>query len=204
MDKTRIAAGLSLLVNAKDFTKRCRQIVGIIEDWNDTPMLFGGALEPLNSLIDVGLANREALERLFALASSKRKELPEAKRVDYQRELMREKRERLYRAVELEELMRGTPLKGAARAKYMKETQARWMAERVKFVAAKGELSWKERNEAANAYWHQVDTQLEHDLAEARRVLDRPPMKRQRRVVEVPKPKPNTTMAKAFESAKRH
>lgn len=202
MDKARIAAGLSLLVNARDYTKRVRQIAAVIEDWDDTPMLFGGALEPLNALIDVGLADRQALERLLDLAQRKRSGIPQARRVDYQRGLMREKRDRLYRAVELEELVRGSPLKGEARAKYMRETQGRWMAERNAFIAAKGNLSWKERNVAANEYWQQVDAQLARDLGEAKRVLEHKPMKR-KRVVKVVRPKPVTALSKAFDKAKK-
>ena len=203
MDKSRVARGLSLLVNTKEYTKRLRQLREVIDGWNDTPMLFGGELEPLNALIDVGLTSPPALERLLELAESKRKQVPEAKRVDYQRELMRGKRERLYRAVELEELVRGTPLKGAAKMKYMRETQARWMAERQAHIKSKGTLSWKERNQVANQFWESVDAQLARDLAEAKQILDRPPMKR-RRVVKVDHPKPVTTLSKAFERAKRH
>lgn len=201
MDKARIAEGLTLLVNTKEYTRRVKQIIEIIDEWEDTPRMFGGALEPLNALIDVGLANREALDRLLTLAQAKRRLVPVSKRVDYQRSLMQEKRNRLYRAVELEALMRGSPLKGAAKSKYMRETQSRWMAERNAFIAAKGELSWKERNTAANEFWANVDAQLERDLKEAKAVLDRPPVKR-KRVVAVARPRPNTAMARAFSKAK--
>lgn len=202
MDKARIAEGLSLLVNTKEYTKRVKQITDIIDAWEDTPMLFGGALEPLNALIDVGLLNREALDKLLALAQAKRRTVPQAKRVDYQRSLMRDKRERLYKAVELEELVRGAPLKGATKTKYMRDTQGRWMAERNAYIAAKGNLSWKERNQAANEFWANVDAQLAKDLAEAKRVLEHPPVKR-KRVVEVDRPRPVTALAKAFAKAKR-
>lgn len=200
MDKARLAAALSLLINSKSFLQKVRKIEEIIADWNETPLLFGGALEPLNALVDVGLTNRAALDKLVKLAESKRRAIPEAKRVDYQRNLMREKRERLYKAVKLEELVRGTPLKGAAKTKYMNETQARWMKERAAFIAQKGDLTWKQRNDAANEFWAHVDAQLEHDLVEAKQVLDKPPMKR-KQVVKVEKPVPNTAMGKAFVQA---
>lgn len=190
MDKAKIAQGLGLLVNAKSFSQRVRQISEIVDGWVDTPLLFGGTLEPLNAIVEVGLANREAMDKLIELAHKKRQQVPVAKRVDYQRQLMRDKRERLYKALELEGLVRGVSLKGDARKKYMVTLQAKWMRDRNEFIAAKGELSWKERNNAANEFWRKVDDQLEHDLSEARKVLDRPPVKR-KRVVEVPqKPKP--------------
>lgn len=202
MDKARIAQGVSLLVNAKSFVQRVRQLKEIIANWEDSPLVYAAALEPLNSLIDVGLTSPEALDKLIDLAERKRRAIPVAKRVDYQRELMREKRERLYRAVELEDLVRGTKLRGAAKKKYMDDTHARWMRERNAFIAKKGDLSWKERNDAANEFWAQVDAQLAKDLAEAKSVLDRPPVKR-KQVVKVEKPVPNTAMAKAFSKAKK-
>lgn len=202
MDKARIAAGLSLLVTSKEFTKRVKQIRDIVADWQGTPLLFGGALEPLNALVDVGLTKPEAFDKLVELAVAKRRQVPAAKRIDYQRDLMREKRERLYKAVKLEELVRGSPVSGQARSKYMRTTQNKWMAERNAFIKAKGNLSWKERNEAANEFWRTVDERLERDLLEAQRVLDRPPVKR-KRVVQMEKPVPNTAMAKAFKQAKR-
>lgn len=202
MDKARIAAGLTLLVTSKEFTKRVKQIRAIAAEWQDTPLLFGASLEPLNALIDVAVVKPEAFDKLIQLAAAKRKQEPSVKRVDYQRELMREKRERLYKALKLEELMRGRPLDTMARQKYMRETQAMWMAERNAFIKSKGNLNWKQRNEAANEFWRQLDEKLEHDLAEAQTVLDKPPVKR-KRVVVVEKPVPNTAMAKAFKQAKR-
>ncbi len=200
MDKQKIAAALSLLAESKSFVTRVRQIEEIIEGWEDTPLLFGGALEPLNSLVDVGLQNRTAFDKLIELARNKRRLIPATKRVDYQRELMREKRARLNRAVKLEELVRGSPLTGDARVKYKAAVQQRWMHERNAFIAKRGDLSWKERNEAANEFWSQVDAQLQKDTAEAQQVLERPPVKR-KRVVEIKKPV--TALSKAFEKAKR-
>lgn len=202
MDKQRIAAALTILIGAKHFMQRVRQLEELIDNWSESPLLFGGVLEPLNSLIDVGLADRVAFGKLIALAQAKRREVPAAKKVDYQRELMREKRERVDRAVRLEELVRGSPLRGEVRARYKKDLQQRWMRERNEFIARKGNLSWKQRNEAAGEYWAKVDAQLLRDLAEAQAVLDRPPVKR-KRVVKVDNPKPVTALSRAMEKAKR-
>jgi len=200
MDKTKIAAGLSLLISSTAFVRRVAQIKDIVVNWDDTPMLFGGALEPLNALVDVGLTNPEVLDKLVALAQQKRRAVPQSKRVDYQRELMREKRERLTKAIQLEELVRGNPLTADKRDQYKRVTQTAWMRERNEFIASKGNLTWKERNEAANEYWRRVDDKLEKDLAEAKAVLDRPPAKR-KRLVQVEHPKPVTALSKAFQKA---
>lgn len=191
-----------MLVNSKEFMHRVRQLKEVIANWDRTPMLFGGKLEPLNALIDVGLLKPKALDDLIALAERKRKEVPASKRIDYQRQLMREKRERLQKAVRLEELVRGVPLRGGARTKYMHDVQVRWMNQRADYIRSQGELTWKARNEAAARFWMQVDERLEHDLAEATAVLGRPPMKR-KRVVVVDHPKPVTALSRAFEKARR-
>ena len=202
MDKAKIAEGLSLLVGTKSFAQRVRQINEIVDGWEDTPLVFAGVLEPLNSLVDVGLANREAMDKLIDLAKAKRAQVPTSKRVDYQRALMKEKRDRLFRAIELEELVRGATIRGEARRKYMLDIQSMWMKERNAFIAAKGELNWKQRNESAGEFWQQVDAKLASDLAEAKSLLDRPPMKH-KRVAEVspPKPKVVTVKSKAFEAS---
>ncbi len=201
MDKARIASALSLLVQTKSFASATKRILLVIEEWPEWPMLFGGAQEPYNALVEVGLANREALDRLFGLAYSKRRLVPQAKRADYQRQLMAERRERIALAIQLEELVRGIKMNLAQREKYKKDVQARWMHERNQYIAKKGSLTWKERNQAANEFWATVDAQLSKDLEEARKVLDRPPVKR-KRVVAVERPKPVTAMSKALEKAK--
>lgn len=201
MDKQKIAAALSILAGTRQFVQRVKQIEEILDGWENTQLLFGGPLEPFNALVEVGLHNREAFGKLIDLARTKRRSLPDAKRVDYQRELMREKRERLDRAVRLEELVRGARLTGDKRAAYKKATQERWMNERNAFITGKGNLSWKERNEAANEFWSLVDQRLNKDIAEAQAVLDRPPVKR-KRTVQVAQPKV-TALSKAFAKAKK-
>lgn len=199
MDKQRIAAGLTLLVTGKDFHRRIRQIREIASDWQKTPLLFGSTLEPLNALIDVAVVKPEAFERLVELAAAKRRGVPVTKRIDYQRDLMRQKRERLYKALKLEELVRGAPINGDARKKYMHGVQVKWMAQRNAFVKSKGNLSWKARNAAANEFWQQLDAQLERDLVEAQAVLDKPPGHR-KRVVQVA-PEKTTALSLALKKA---
>lgn len=202
MDKEKVAQGLTILINSQHYARRVRQVLDLVENWEETPMLFAGALSPLNVLVDVGLASKEALNRLLELAESKRRAAPTTKRVDYQRSLMREKRERLAKAVQLEELVRGSPLEGDARERYKLATQSRWMKERNEYIAKKGDLSWKERNTAANEFWAKLDVRLEHELEEAKKVLDHPPVKR-KRTVTVEHPKPVTALSKAMDKARR-
>lgn len=122
----------------------------------------------MNALIDVGLQNRTAFEKLVGMAEDRRRAIPRARRVDYQRDLMRERRARIAKAVELHETMHGR-VRGVERNTYINQLQARWRRARDKFIADKGDLDWKARNDAANEFWEMIDRQLDQNLADARR-----------------------------------
>jgi hypothetical protein len=89
-------------------------------------------------------------------------------RADYQRELMRERRAREYKALELHELATGMRLSGEERKKYLDERWFGWTLGKKKSLAADENLTWKERNEAARAYWAGVDCALDKQLEVAR------------------------------------
>lgn len=199
MDKQDIADAVNFLIAEDSYGKRLKQIEDIIENWDDSPRVFAGKLSALNALVDIGLDDRANLSELLALVESRRKLVPLMKKVDYQRHLMREKRDRLMKAVKLEELVRGKALATKERDAYKLNVSKRWVKEKDKFIKEKGQLSWKERNEATRQFWAGVDAQLDRDLAEAEKVLLHEPVKRKR--VVRPEP-PVTAMSKAFQKAK--
>ncbi len=170
MDRTAIVEGLNILIQADNYVPLIREITNIIERWDTHPMAYEGNLKPLNALIEVGLESREAFENLLSLAEQKRKLLPVMRRVDYQRNLMRERRARIAKALELQELTTSKSFKSAKdRDKATREIMQRWGEARKKFIAAKGKLSWKERNVATTAFWETIDTQLDDNLKAARK-----------------------------------
>lgn len=201
MDKQQIADAVNLLIAEDHYTKRLKQITEIVEDWDDSPRVFAAKLSPLNALVDIGLDDMANLQELFTLVESRRKLVPLMKKVDYQRNLMREKRERLARVLKLEEMVRGKPLTPAEKDRYKMDTNARWSKDKAAYIASKGELSWKARNEATREYWAKIDAQLTKDLAEAERVLAHGPVKR-RRTVKVEHTY-GTALESAFKRAKR-
>jgi hypothetical protein len=127
-------------------------------------MAYAGELTPLNALLDVGLQSREAFEKLLKLVEQKRKLRPKQRRVDYQRDLMAQRRARIAKAIDLEELQHGE-MDAKAREAFTKAIQGRWAEAKNKFIKAQGELSWEERNKKTNEFWKSVDDKLDANIA---------------------------------------
>lgn len=167
VDQQRITEAVNYLIQAKNYDSLVREIEGLVARWDTHPMAYAGELSPLNSLLDVALSNPDQFGRLRKLIEDKRRLVPEDGRNQYQREKMRERRSRVYKALELQSL-KGFPVKGAARTKWVKDLEARWRKERDQFIAAKGDLDWKGRNEAAAEFWSQIEANLDVSLDEAK------------------------------------
>ena len=160
---------VNYLVESDDYARLIREITDTIERFDKRPMVYAGKLELLNVLIDVGVANRAAFERLVTLVEEKRKLLPQVRRVDYQRELMAQRRARAAKAIELNELTKARKLTQDERTEFTKDIQARWAKERDSYILKKGNLDWHGRNEATREFWAKVDTTLDTNIKDARR-----------------------------------
>ena len=167
-DKKKIVQAMNHLIAAPNYAKLINEMTQIIERWDTHPMVYGGKLEMLNALIDVGLENRDAFEKLLKLVEDKRRLVPQTKRTDYQRNLMRERRARVAKALELAELTSGR-MSTADRKAREKALMDRWREARQEFIAGKGKVSWAERNAASNEFWAMIDRQLDANLQQARR-----------------------------------
>lgn len=165
----RVVEAVNHLVSAPNYVALVTEMTRIIENWDMHPMYYGGAHSCLNALVDVGLHSREAFERLVQLAADRRKEKPATRRVDYQRELMRERRAREAKALELQELTIGHVLRGSARIAYIEGVRSRWNVAKDEYIKAKGDLTWSERNAATREFWAEIDERLDANLAEARK-----------------------------------
>lgn len=168
LNKQRVVEAVNFLINAPNYAALIREITRIIETWSTHPMAYTGQLRSLNALVDIGLQNRAAFENLVKLIEERRKLLPRTKRTDYQRELMQQRRAREAKAIELHELVYG-PIRGARRMQFLSDLRTRWGKARTEHIAAKGELSWHERNVAANEFWDMIDRQLDVNVQDARR-----------------------------------
>lgn len=168
VDRQKLTEAVNHLVIAPNYSRLINEITQIIERWDEHPMAYTGKLDMLNALLDVGLTNRDAFEKLLKLVEEKRKLVPQTKRADYQRNLMRQRRARVAKAIELAELT-GKPMDATQRKEHEKALLARWSKARKDFVAAKGKLDWKGRNEASGQFWEMIDRQLDQNLKAARR-----------------------------------
>lgn len=172
MSKQRVVEAVNHLISAANYAVLANEMTRIIETWDTSPMVYGGENACLNAMIDVGLRDRGAFERLLKLVEERRKLLPGVKRVDYQRQLMRERRARETKAMELQEHLHG-PIRGAQRMVCLEDLRKRWAEARDKYVASKGDLSWKERNAAVREFWDRVDAALDMNIRDARKVKAR-------------------------------
>lgn len=163
----RLTEAANFLIASPDYAKLANEMTTIIERWHSHPMVYGQKLDVLNSVVDLGLANRDAFEALLKFVQKKRAQLPQAKRQDYQRELMRQRRGRLAKAVALREAEYG-PMTAHRKKEYTKEVQARWAREREEFLKARGKLTWEQRNDAIAAFWQGIDNRLDVNLRHAR------------------------------------
>lgn len=170
MDREKVVEAVNYLIQSDNYTKLINEMTEIIEQWDMHPMAYDGKLKCLNAMIDVGLESRDAFENLVQLIERKRRLIPVIKRVDYQRDLMRERRARFAKALELHELRAGKKFKSAVDRKRATDAlRKKWAKERAEFISELGKISWKERNAASGKFWEQLDRQLDESLRSARR-----------------------------------
>lgn len=188
MDKAALKTAVEYLIGCTKYIEARRSINEAVDLWAKRPMTFAGDLAVLNPLIDLGVASPEALANVFALVERKRRTAPSARKVDYQRDYMRQRRVRINKAVRLEEIVRGKRMTPEERKAYGIATLANWIKQRQEWLGQHSDASWKERNELAGQFWKKVDDQLDHDLSEAEKVLAAPGHRKVRRL-DVREPK---------------
>lgn len=148
--------------------KILRHLRAVVAEWSETPRHYVNEDAILNALVAVGIQQPAALDRLIALVKAQRAASPVDKKTRYQKDLMRDLRQRKARAVELYELNSLRKLRGNDRSDYIKQVEERWRAEKEEFLASKGELSWAGKNAAIAEFWRRIDENLEKNLELAR------------------------------------
>ena len=179
MDNKEVIAAIMYLIQSDRYASLIREITEIIENWDMHPMYYGGHLSVLNALIELGIGDRQttsgstgrtAFEGVVRLIEERRKLIPPLKRVDYQRDLMRERRARIAKALELHERTTGRSIRGTPeRQRLSADIQARWNKARAEFIKARGKLSWKDRNAAGGEFWAMIDEKLNENLRVSKR-----------------------------------
>lgn len=165
-DDAPLVAAVNHLIKADNYSLLTMGMTRAVEN----PRLpFTGDPPCLEAMVDLGRADRNAFERLLTLIEEKRQEDPKTAKKDYQRDLMRERRQRMAKAILLHEARSG-PLKGDARAKEMASIRERWTRAKAQFIVDKDASSGTERVQATRDFWAMVDRQLDANIANLRRM----------------------------------
>jgi hypothetical protein len=159
----RVTEAVNYLIDAPDYIVRAQEMTRSIENPR-ARVDYTGSLAPLNAMLDLGVANRDAFERLLKLVEEKRRDNPSVAKRDYQRDIMRDRRKRMAKALLLHEARSG-PLKGDARATEMASIRARWDKAKAEYVINRDVGSGAARLEAIKDFWAMVDRQLDANVA---------------------------------------
>lgn len=165
----QIEDAVRLLVGARHCTRMMAEVRAIVDKWESEPAVFAGDAAPLNVLVNVGLASRDLLHDILAMAMQERSTRPETKKLEYQRQLMQRRRERLRKAVMLEELRLGRHMTKDEAETAALNIEAGWISQRRSVLSSAKGLTNRERAEVLALFWHQIDTALNEELVSHRR-----------------------------------
>lgn len=194
VDKAQLAAAANYLVQTHEYISQVREITEIVKQWGSRHVFFVGDRECLNALINLGLAQPEKLQQLYEIIQAKRKEMPDVRRNEYQRDFMARMRHRVSKALEVEALVHGKALTPAEKKKSEARLRKEWTTRKEQALTDAGEQDWKGRNAVTAKFWAVVDTELDKMLTKARQVLDKPVRHRKRVVTVLPRPPANRQM----------
>jgi hypothetical protein len=154
------------------------------------PVRLAGDAEVLNPLLDLALRDRPAYDRALALVNSRRQakgqtalgagSAPDGAfdKVEYQREFMAQKRQRLVRAADIENTLRPERdrLIGRTRQDFMGRTAAQWKSELDGLIerareAPSGRLSRSHMDGIRTQFWASIDRRLDEQEAASRQRL---------------------------------
>ena len=167
IDIDHTTRAVNYLIESQAYAAHIGEITKRIESWSKTPSPYGGSLAVLNPLIDIGLANRDAFERLLKLIETKRKANPTLKRMDYQRELMRQRRTRMAKAVVVHERAHGK-MSPIVRKQFERQQTISWGLRREAFLGYGVPLRRTDLNDMSSAFWAEIDRELDTALAAKR------------------------------------
>lgn len=187
MDKSAIKTAVECLIKTTRYIEQKKYVIETVDGWSKRQIRFVGEDDPLNALVDLGLESTEALDNVFALIERKRRAIPRVKKIDYQRDYMRQRRKRIMLATRLEQIVSGKKMDADERAAFGVAVMAEWTKQREDELAKFPAADWKERNEIVAQFWETIDRRLEQEYNQAESVLDAPNHRKVRKV-QVTKP----------------
>lgn len=156
---------VALLVMATDYSKVVTDLTNTVEAANkiaaDYPACF-------RALIDLGLKDRDAFEKVIQRTQQERLTNPDVKRQDYQRLLMRKRRARFAKMSAIARIKEpsATSMRIKAAVKEMNKTMN---AERAAYMGEHKDDEDFNNSAAVAAYWEDVDKKLDDYLAKLRK-----------------------------------
>lgn len=188
MSMSELSAALAALIERDDAAWLYDALQAVIRLQTQYPVALTGSAAVVDPVRQFALSNPDALPRLVSLVDAKRaaRGLPplvpppddKFDKTEYMRDFMEKKRQRLRRAVEIENFARPErdALRGRARLDYMDTQAAKWKAEldaRIKRAreAAGGPLDRELLVTLRSQFWTWVDSQLDDAEEAARRKL---------------------------------
>lgn len=168
ISREQLKVAANYLVEAREYATLRREVESIVANWTHRRVYFGGDKAVLNPLISVGVQAPHKLQQLWGVINAKRMELPRFKRNEYQRAYMLSHRRRLAIARQIEEVTEGRVLTPEEWRKRKVALHSAWAKQKASYLKAKGELSWTERNAAANQFWCDLEEALMNMLRDLR------------------------------------
>lgn len=187
VDRKQLAYAADLLASTPDASMLFNALGAVIRlsHAGAVPVALTGVAEPLNPLVDLYCVNREGYDGVLAMIEKRRAEAglpplspPVSDAFDkraYMRQFMDRKRQRLNRAVDLENLDRPQrdKLRGTARLDFCDMQAAKWKVELDRRVdaaraAAGGPLDKATATAVREQFWNWIDEQLDAAEAKAR------------------------------------
>lgn len=185
----KLLEAVNELVGAEDARQKLDAIEAVLPAARRYGAALTGELETLNALVRLAVEAPEKYKRVLDLIDDKRKEagllplrdpVPRYDKVSYMREFMQQKRQRLRRAADIENLMRPEKdrLVGKSRIEFMDRQAAKWkeqrdrMIERARQAAGTERLSKEALDNLIRQFWANVDAELDalEDLAREERL----------------------------------
>ena len=187
MDKESIKTAVKALIKTPRYTDQKRYILETVAKWPKRQVILAGEDAQYNPLVALGVESLDALNNVFTLAERKRRLSAPVKKIDYQRDYMRQRRKRLMTAIKLEQIVSGKKMDAEERDAYGAMVLSEWTKQREEELAKFPDADWKERNVIVAKFWEKIDRRLDTEYNKALAIMDAP-NHRVVRKVQVKKP----------------
>ena len=175
-NKQLLLDAANVLINDPQASTLYKQLMDVLGLPDTLPVKLAGDASALNPLLNLGRQNRDKLNRVIDMVELRREargmeplRLPTAEKKfdknEYQRKLMADRRVRMVKASDIENLRRppSSQLIGHSRMEFQRVQQGKWsarLAARVTQQLGAGPASKEDRARVSEQFWAEVDQEL--------------------------------------------